>query len=208
MIARLHDMQNHFIVETKAVYRPDDKVVYLTAGEDLSDKGPDFLVHYSDDVQGVHDLRCTWTGQEQEDDMYYIALSVEEIVKNVQRRMDVKAKINLPIRLALLQQDNTAQTDPETGRSLQIRGYLRDISAGGVMIETEHKMEAGQKFAFPFDKGSEPVLLNAEVIREQEGSGSFNSYGCKFYDSNNTKDAAVREYVFRLNLATRPNHFD
>ena len=204
MIARLHQPDDKFILEAKAVYRQEDETVYLTTDEDLSDKGPDFIVHYSDDVEGVRDLRCVWAGSEKDGGSFCVALKVVEVIHNVQRRQDVKAKLNLPFRLALLQADDTFRTDPDTGKPLQYRAFLRDISAGGILIDTVHRLKVGQRFTFPFNKSPEPVLLSAEVIREQSGSGEFNRYGCRFYDSTNEKDAAVREYVFRLNLAKKP----
>ena len=201
MKARLYDLDLRYIFEGNAVYKKDEEAVYLKADEDLQAKGPDFLVHYTDDQQGVFDFRCVYKGFEQEGSQFFIELGIVETLKTLQRRMDVKVKTNIPVKIILLNDDDQIKLDPETHRTVQHQAMLRDISAGGIMIDSEADLEVGQKIMFPFDKGSSPILVNALVIREQPPSQGYRCYGCRFLNNNSGKESVIREYVFRLQLA-------
>jgi c-di-GMP-binding flagellar brake protein YcgR len=156
-----------------------------------------------DDSQGVLDFRCGFSGYIRDGLIYNNALEVVEIIKTVQRRQDVKAKTNIPIKIVLLKNDETVMIDPVTMKSIQYDAYLRDISAGGVMLETEAQLDVNQKFLFPFDKGSSPILVTAQVIREQPKENELRCYGCRYVNNNSGKESVIREYVFRLQLATK-----
>jgi len=201
--ARIYTTDNSFICECNAAYKADDSVLYLSGGRSLIDMGEEFLVHYTDASQGVFDFRCTFVGYEQEGALYVVELTVEEVVKTTQRRQDIKMRTNLPVRLTLLDADDRIMTDPESHRSLTLPAMLRDISAGGIMIDMETELEVNQKIMFPFDKGSSPIMIQAEVLREQARVGAVYRYGCRFFNHNSGKEAVVREYVFRLESARR-----
>ena len=210
MRARVYSTENSFLCECNAVYKPEAETLYISGDKSLIsgdksiiDMGEDYLVHYTDATQGVFDFRCGYVGYEQEGALYVLELKVSEIIKTTQRRQDIKMRTNLPIRLSLLDSDDRIRTDPETHRSVTMPAMLRDISAGGIMIDTESELEVNQKIMFPFDKGSSPIMVQAEVLREQARSGAFYRYGCRFYNHNSGKEAVVREYVFRLESARR-----
>lgn len=203
MKARVYDINNRFICEGKAVYKKNEGFVHVLANENLEKKGPGFLVHFMDDNQGIVDFRCGYSGFEREGLAYNNILEVAEIVKIIQRRQDVKAKTNIQVKIILLEYNDSVKIDPDTMKAIQIQARLRDISAGGVMLETEAELEVNQKFLFPFDKGSSPILITAQVIREQPHENQYRHYGCKYLNNNNGKESIIREYVFRLQLATK-----
>ena len=201
--ARIFDIHNRFVYEGKAIYRRDEEMVYLRADEDIEKRGPGFIVHFMDDNHGVFDFRCMYNGYERDGLQYIIALEVAETVQTIQRREDVKARTNIPVKVGLLDFDGKVKIDPETMKSVQFQAYLRDISAGGVMIDSPFPLEINQKIMFPFDKGSVPILINAEVIREQPQEDAYYRYGCRYLNNNSGKESVIREYVFRLQLAGR-----
>ena len=203
MKARVHDIHNRFLFEGKAVYKKDESLLYVLSKEDVARKGPGFIVQFEDDNHGVIDMRCGYIGFERESLDYNITLEVAEITKTTQRRQDVKAKINLPVKLVLLGEDDAVMIDPETMKSKQIQAFLRDISAGGIMIDSETELAVDQRFLFPFDKGTSPILVTAQVIREQPQENQYHRYGCQYVNNNSGKESVIREYVFRLQLATR-----
>ncbi|MDR0469793.1 MAG: PilZ domain-containing protein [Peptococcaceae bacterium] len=201
--ARVYDINKRFVCEGQAEYKKDEKVVYVKATENIEKRGPGFLVQFMDDNQGVLDFRCGYIGFMREGLLYNNALEVVEIVSKIQRRQDLKAKTNIPVKIILLEEDDKVMIDPVTMKSMQFQAYLRDISAGGVMLETEAALEVNQKFLFPFDKGSTPILVTARVIREQPQEGKLRCYGCKYLNNNSGKESVIREYVFRLQLASK-----
>ena len=203
MKARIYDLGNSFIIEATAYYKLDEETIYLRTSEDIAQKGPDFYVHYTDDSQGVYDLRCTYVGYEKDGAQFINILQVEETIKSIQRRRDVKVKTNLLVRVALLDQSGSIQIDPETMKARQFRGYLRDISAGGVMIETSDELEVNQKIMFPFDKGSTPIIIYAQVLREQPPGENYRRYGCMFINNSSGKESVIREYVYRMESARK-----
>ena len=203
MIASVYDMENNFICECKAAYSQEDATLSLSGDRSLMDKGPEFIVHYTDSSQGVMDLRCAFVGYEREENALIVTLKVNEIIKTTQRRQDLKMRTNLPVKLTLLDAGERIQTDPVTMRAVTVQATLRDISAGGVMIDSETELEVSQKMMFPFDKGSSPIMIQAEVIREQETIGLTHRYGCRFINNNSGKEAVIREYVFRLESSRR-----
>lgn len=211
--ARVYDLNNRFVCEGKAVYRKDEERLYLRANELIGDRGPDFLVHFMDDSQGVFDFRCAYEGYEREGAQFVTILEILETIKNIQRRQDVKVKTNLPVMVTLLEADDTVKIDPSSMKAMQVQAWLRDISAGGIMMETAEPLEINQKLLFPFDKGSSPILLTAEVLREQEPMNDSNyCYGCRYLNNNSGKESIIREYVFRMGAAAKkrvinPNDF-
>lgn len=204
MKARVYDLGNSYIMECKAVYSREGNTVYLSGDKEIVERisesaaGNAFLLHYTDATQGIFDFQCQYTGYEQEGPLYVVAMQVEDTIKTVQRRQDLKMRTNIPIRLTLLDPDDKITTDPDTKKAVQINAILRDISAGGVMVDIESPLEVDQKIMFPFDKGSSPIMIQAQVLREQEQAGTYHRYGCKFYNHNSGKESIVREYVFRL----------
>jgi len=204
MLARLYTIEQRFLLECTAFYRPNEGKLYLRIDENIEDMGPGFLVHYTDSNLGVFDFRCSYDGYEREGTHHYLhTLVVVETIKTVQRRSDIKVKINLPIKIILLDTGDRVKIHPETGKTMEIRAYLRDISAGGLLIETDSHLDVNQRLLIPFDKGSMPLLLNAEVLRENYSTGDYQVYGCRFYNLNSGKEAVIRGYVFRLQLANK-----
>jgi c-di-GMP-binding flagellar brake protein YcgR len=194
-------MDSSFVTEAKAAYKREENMVHLRTNEDFQQKDIEFLVHYTDDNQGVFDFRCSYGGNTRDNQQYIILLRVLEILKSTQRRQDVKVKTNVSINALLLEFDGKVRIDPHTQKSVQIRAFLRDISAGGIMIGTTDQLAVSQKLLIPFDKGTTPILLTAQVIREQDSYQGERRYGCRFLNLNHSKESVIREYVFRLQLA-------
>jgi len=165
-------------------------------------------VHFMDDYTGTSDFYCNYTTFEREGLQYVVVLDVSDVIKTVQRRQDVKVKTNIPVKATLLEFDDRVKIDPQTMKAMSIQAYLKDISAGGIMLETETELEVNQKLLFPFDKGSTPILITAEVLREQTSDNEYHSYGCRYLNNNSGKEAVIREYVFRLGAAARNKGLD
>ncbi|MCL1804901.1 MAG: PilZ domain-containing protein [Clostridiales bacterium] len=196
-------MNHNFICEGKATYKKDEERVYIIAEANFGEKDQEFLVHFMDDFIGVFDLYCNYVTFAREGLQYNIVLDVNDVVRTVQRRQDVKVKTNIPVRATLLEFDDKVRINPETMKAMTIQAYLRDISAGGIMIETLSELEINQKLLFPFDKGSTPILITAEVLREQPTESDYHCYGCRYLNNNSGKESVIREYVFRLGAAAR-----
>ena len=207
MLARIYSVDKSFIYEGRAEYDREAKTIYIRGGKSDVEKvaalGGDCLVHYTDSAQGVFDFYCRYTGFEQDGVHFDMVMLVDDIIQTTQRRQDLKMKTNISIKLTLLDQGDKVLTDPETMRSVTVPAMLRDISAGGIMIDTERELPVNQKLLFPFDKGSSPIMVSAQVIREQPPVNDYYRYGCRFINNTVSKESIIREYVFRLETGTR-----
>ena len=122
-----------------------------------------------------------------------------EVVTSLQRRNDLKVRVNIPTLLSY--------TDEE-GNSSRAEGTVLDISAGGVFVTCSREFSVGQLFQFSFKAGQKNLLLTAEVLRihpsVQAGSAGsadsdtdLNGYGCRFIHMTSYEEAAVRSFVFQ-----------
>jgi len=200
--ASVYDVDNNFLLECSALHSREENAVFLSGDrsivQKITDSGKDFLVRYTDATHGIMDYKCVYAGYEQEAVLYVVAFEIGDTIKTVQRRADLKMRTNLPIKITLLDAEDKIMTDQETAKAVQKSAILRDISAGGIMIDVDDPLDVNQRLMFPFDKGSSPIMVQAEILREQAQTGAFHRYGCKFYGLNNGKESIIREYVFRL----------
>ena len=202
MEARVYDLYENPLFEGKALYNRAENAVHVRTSQPWELKRGSYIVRYSDN-QGFFDFRCDYIRYEFDASQHIYVMEVKKTLSVIQRRQDVKMKTNLPIRVTLLDQNNAVVIDPATQKALQFPATLRDISAGGIMVDTDYRLGVDQNFMFPFNKGSTPIVVTAQVIREQAQGEDFCRYGCKFINHNRGKEAVLREYVFRLETATR-----
>ena len=156
--ARVYDIYENFLFEGKASYNRHEKTVQIRAETYYDMESEVCRVQYNDN-QGLFDFNCSLLRYEMEDNQHLYVMEVEETVSVLQRRNDVKMKTNIAVKVTLLDDNNAIVIDPETRKAQQIPAFLRDISAGGVMLDMDCQVDAGQKLMFPFDKGSSPSCL-------------------------------------------------
>ena len=203
MKATVYDIDYNYLFECKARYKKSSKVVSLLASADLSTFDSTLIFNLTDDAMGVYELVCKYKGTESEDAYVVANFEVVQELSYVQRRQDLKVKTNVPVICVLLDYDNKVKIDPETKKAIQTRAILRDISAGGIMIASRTQFEVGQRIMIPFDKGSSPILVNAQIIRVNQSEDGIFAYGCSFFNMTSSKEAVIREYVFRLQAAIK-----
>jgi c-di-GMP-binding flagellar brake protein YcgR len=201
--ARIYTTENSFVADGKASYNRPKNVLHVRTNTEIPNWGEEYLVHYTDDSQGLYDLRCKYLSSDRELKEYICEFQVIEVLKYVQRRKDVKVKTNISVNIVLLNMDERVRINPATQKSIQIRAYIRDISAGGVLLGTDTPLDEGQKFIFPFDKGTAPVLITCQALREHPVFEREFRYGCVFVNISQAKEAVIREYVFRMQLAVK-----
>jgi hypothetical protein len=118
------------------------------------------------------------------------------LLEQVQRRADIKVKltgVSLPIQL-------------KKNREFEVN--LCNISAGGMLISTEHILPIGQTFSFSYELPTEVLEINAEILRiEPLGINAF-QYGCKFYDMTDEQMGTLRKHIYQLQLEHRNEYAD
>lgn len=203
MEAQVFDSDRYILFEGEAFYKPDEKIIYVRAQDGVDIPDSHLYIRYFDSIVGVSDFLCFYDGFRLEDSQFVYSFRVEQTINTVQRRNDVKMKTNIPIRISLLDTQERVVIDPETMKAMQLRAVMLDISAGGILIETTYPLNETQKIMFPFDKGSSPIMISAEIIRVIPQEDDVFQYGCKYLNNTTNKESIIREYVFRLDAARR-----
>jgi hypothetical protein len=118
-----------------------------------------------------------------------------EIETHIERREDVKVMVNRPAFLIARERNernvNVAQ---------KFTVILRDISAGGVGIVSEHELFFDRVYEIVFDLGREPDILSIMLVRKNINPQGKYVYGCRFVDLHPSQESQVREYVFKKHL--------
>ncbi len=118
------------------------------------------------------------------------------LLEQVQRRSDIKVQltgVSIPIQLK---------------KNKEFEVNLCNISAGGMLISTQHILPIGQTFSFSYDLPTETLEINAEILRiEPMGINAF-QYGCKFYNMTDEQMGTLRKHVFQLQLEHRDKYAD
>jgi len=78
---------------------------------------------------------------------------------------------------------------------------LRDISAGGIGIATEHHLDFDSEYEVIFDFGWEPDVLPVTMVYKGSEVDGKVLYGFRFNELHPAQESQVREYVFRKHLS-------
>lgn len=133
---------------------------------------------------------------------YTVRMVLGELIDIEQRRNNVKVKTNFTVTITMCDYEGNIQHGVDK-KPVECAGTVRDMSAAGVFLIISEKFDVGQCFLFDFNKGSAPIRIQAEIIRVQNLEDSLTGYGCRFVDISSSKEAIVREYVFRKQLLER-----
>lgn len=111
-------------------------------------------------------------------------------IQQQQRREDVKVPVSNVVFVKLNDEENETETT------------LRNISAGGVLLETRLRALPGEYLNFTFQCDGLEIPLTAEVLRvepqkDKQGKPLF-GYGCRFIQLSSVHESALRSYVFRI----------
>ncbi len=92
-----------------------------------------------------------------------------------------------------------------TGQSYSFSEFTYDVSEGGVFVETDHVLEAGEKVALEFSLPDEPAPVKAEgkcahwVSSSKVPEGRRAGVGFQFTDISDGDILRIRKYVLRNN---------
>ena len=150
------------------------------------------IVFY-DPEQGLVTCRCSLTAPLDTPDRKHRSYrcKVLDRLSREQRREDVKIPITSEITVTVEKSD----------RTLEGPGTLRNLSAGGVYLETNLPLEPGDQVFFYFYEAGGTLPLTAEVLRAEirpdRYSRPVKGYGCRFVDLASVYELRLRGYVFK-----------
>ena len=109
-----------------------------------------------------------------------------KVYESFQRQKDIRVKVQIASEFVL-----------SDGKYFS--GTVRNISAGGLYMVTDQKMNSGQMFSFTYPFKAEPFRVNVRVLRVQELMGGY-GYGCKFEELSPGEEADVRNFVYQKQI--------
>lgn len=170
-----------------------EAVIELLPGNSPSDfpVGREINIRLFDTNNGL----MTYNGRIDHLDGNTLYVSDYNVETHIERREDVKVIVN---REAFLIARNRNERNIDVTQKFKV--MLRDISAGGVGIVTEHELFFDRIYEIVFDLGREPDILSIMLVRKNVNSQGKYIYGCRFVDMHPSQESQVREYVFKKHL--------
>jgi|GEM_PF-4877831 len=128
-----------------------------------------------------------------------IIINFPENIERIQRRSYVRVDVRLPYYWKKYRIDE--EDGKETLLPVEKKGYILDISGGGVMLRTPEKMEKDTFIQTGFELGDEKFDLRSKIVRVIErhrGRSSMYKYGIIFDDIQDMVRRKIIGYVFEV----------
>lgn len=205
--ACIYSKDGVFIAEVRVVDSDKDSMGLIIGEEDIDKVNTETVVVFYDAMQGLVTCKCRLSARvkisgnetgEKGREIYKVPCMVDELVGAEQRRLDLKVRVSIPIKL---------ETSDEDGKVTHIAAKIKDISAGGVGLESAHKLKEEQIFSFPLYTDAGCVRLKACILWEKrlshEEEPPLYRYGSRFFDMTSQHESMVRKFTFQEQLKRR-----
>lgn len=205
--ACIYSLDGEFIAEAKVI-DPDKESMGLVFDEKQMEKlKTETVIVFYDGVQGLVTCKChlsarvKLSGREKGligRAVYKVPCKIDQLIGVDQRRHDLKVRVKFPIMMETTDQD---------GKSVYVAAMVKDISAGGIGLESAQKLREQQNFSFSFDTDAGCTKLKATIVwvkkLSYEDEPPYYRYGCKFFDLNAFQESMVRKFTFQEQLKRR-----
>ncbi|WP_313153382.1 PilZ domain-containing protein [Lacrimispora sp.] len=205
--ASVYSLNGVFIAEVKVVDSHKDSMGLIFEEEDMDKVSTESVIVFYDGVQGLVTCKCRLSGRvkingdeigEIANAIYKVPCLIDELIGIEQRRRDLKVRISLPVTL------ETADSD---GKVTHIAAKIKDISAGGIGLESAVELKQEQIFSFLFETGSDCTRLKGSILWVDKLSGENDPplyrYGSRFFDMTSYQESMVRKFTFLEQLKRR-----
>lgn len=205
-VAKIYTADGFYLMAGRFIAKDEESIHLAVKPNDLLQAGQSIKVVLTSEAYGLLPFRCSVT----EDSILpprfaiqqYVGLNlkIEEALPSVQRRKDIK--VNLEHKAA-----EVALLDLVTGKPYgkSCEGYIKDISASGLLFATKEELVENQEFLLPMPYVAEGMILRAKIIRTQKEPEGYTGYGCCFVGLRTGQEEALRQYVFKAQVMQRKN---
>lgn len=205
--ACVYSFDGVFLAEVKVVDSHMDSMGLIFKEEDMDEVNTESVIVFYDAVQGLVTCKCRLsgrvkiTGDESRDTgnaIYKVPCQIDELVGIEQRRHDLKIKVSYPI---------TLETSDVDGKVTHVAAKIKDISAGGIGLESAVELREAQIFSFLFETDTECTRLKGHILWvkkiSKENQPPCYRYGCRFFGMTSYQESMVRKFTFKEQLKKR-----
>lgn|GEM_PF-2512702 len=202
--AQIFSSERVLLGKAEIIRKFEDKKIRLRVHEEVMNlMYTSFIITVSSDAHGLVTYKANlleFRRESEADKTYDVICELVEMLEIIQRRENFKIKVLLPTTISVYDSAKRPVLDGE-GNQVRLPAEIRDISASGVLVQTQADLAVGQLIEFVFDKAGQPFLLTAEIIRRKEYESGLKGVGCKFVGLPVAHEASIRRYIFKLQLA-------
>lgn len=76
-------------------------------------------------------------------------------------------------------------------------GTIKDLSVGGILLQTSQILSKGEEFSFSYDFGKGMYKFYAVPVRGEVSKDGRYKYGCKFIGMNESAECMIGKYLFK-----------
>lgn len=208
--ACIYSLEGVFLAEVRVVDSDKDCMGLIFEEEDMDKLDTETVIVFYDSFQGLVTCKCSLSGRvkisgNETGDfgraIYKVPCKINELVGVEQRRRDLKVRVSIPVKL---------ETTDAQGKVIHVKAKIKDISAGGVGLESETELKENQLFSFVFKTDAGSTRLKGSVLwvkrLTEEDEPPYYRYGSRYFDLNSYEESMVRKFTFQEQLKNRKIH--
>lgn len=201
--ACIYTLDGDFAAEARVESLDQETIGLIFEEKDMEIVNPEVLIVFYDGVEGLVTCRCRLSAVRRISGEMGKAVckafcQMEERLGVEQRRRDLKVRVSLPV---------TLETADAAGKVIRVAASVKNISVGGVGLESSVCLEEKQIFFFTFETPLGSARLKASILWRKELANGYGTsvwqYGCRFFDMAGNEEALVRKFVFQEQLKKR-----
>lgn len=205
--ASVFTLDGVFIAEVKVVDSHQDSMGLIFEEKDMDKVNTESVIVFYDAVQGLVTCKCRLSGRVKINGdeignignaIYKVPCEIDKLIGIEQRRRDLKVRVSFPVTL------ETADVD---GKVTHIAAKIKNISAGGIGLESAEELKESQIFSFLFKTDTGCTRLKASILwvkkLSDENEPPRYRYGCRFFDMTSYQESTVRRFTFLEQLKRR-----
>lgn len=199
--AKIYTTNDLYLMSGRFISKDDESIHLAVRQNDILKEGLTVKVMLTSEAYGLLPFRCRIMELPQRfavQQYIGIDLKIEEALPSVQRRKDIKVRLNrMKAEIALLD----IATGKPYGKTCE--GIVDNISASGLLFITKDELVENQQFLIPLPAVAPQMMPRAKVIRSQKEEEGYTGYGCCFMDLRTGEEEALRQYVFKAQVMQR-----
>ena len=203
--AKIYTHDGQLICKAVVCYRDDGDIVLSVKEFEEWEESNIHTIEFMNPTIGIITCECQLYYIEEVSTEYKaIGCHVIKEISRFNRRQDLQVNTSIDTYITYISHDISGRVSGIE----RVEARITNISAGGVFIETNARMNAADLFVLEFTSEGKIIQLDTKVLRVRDRDGDYKyGYGCQFYRIADTEEAHVREYVFKRDRDIKEHRF-